>query len=77
MAPGGMSAILGLDADKIREVVDQVRKQSGQRVQLANFNSPTQIVISGDLAGVQAAGDALMQAGAKRVDARMGVRELF
>lgn len=66
-APGGMSAILGLDAEKIREVVDKVRTQTGLRVQLANFNSPTQIVISGDLAGVQAAGDALMEAGAKRV----------
>lgn len=66
-APGGMSAILGLDAEKIREVVDKVRAQTGLRVQLANFNSPTQIVISGDLAGVQAAGDALMEAGAKRV----------
>ncbi|MBV9271052.1 MAG: ACP S-malonyltransferase [Candidatus Eremiobacteraeota bacterium] len=67
MAPGGMSAILGLDAAKIREVVDKVRTQTSLRVQLANFNSPTQIVISGDLAGVQAAGDALMEAGAKRV----------
>ena len=34
---------------------------------LANFNSPTQIVISGDLAAVQAAGDAMLGAGAKRV----------
>jgi len=36
-------------------------------VQLANFNSPTQIVISGDLRAVQDAGDALLDAGAKRV----------
>jgi len=67
MAPGGMSAILGLEAQKIREVVDATRAQTGLRVQLANFNSPTQIVISGDLAGVQTAGDGLMEAGAKRV----------
>jgi [acyl-carrier-protein] S-malonyltransferase len=66
-APGGMSAILGMDAAKIREVVDRVREQTGQRVQLANFNSPTQIVISGDLRAVQAAGEALLEAGAKRV----------
>lgn len=66
-APGGMSAVLGMDAEKIREVVDGVRAQSGKRVQLANFNSPAQIVISGDLSAVQAAGEALLEAGAKRV----------
>jgi [acyl-carrier-protein] S-malonyltransferase len=66
-APGGMSAVLGMDAEKIREVVERTKQQTGQRVQLANFNSPAQIVISGDLAAVQAAGDALLEAGAKRV----------
>lgn len=66
-APGGMSAVLGMPAEKIREVVEYVKQQTGQRVQLANFNSPAQIVISGDLAAVQAAGDALLEAGAKRV----------
>jgi [acyl-carrier-protein] S-malonyltransferase len=67
LAAGGMSAVLGMQADAIRTVVDRVREQSGQRVQLANFNSPSQIVISGDLLAVQAAGDALLAAGAKRV----------
>jgi len=66
-APGGMSAVLGMDAARIREVVDRVKAQTGARVQLANFNSPSQIVISGDLSAVQAAGDALLEAGAKRV----------
>ena len=66
-APGGMSAVLGMDADRIRSIVDDVRAKNGGRVQLANFNSPTQIVISGDLAAVQAAGDALLEGGAKRV----------
>lgn len=67
LTPGGMSAVLGLDAQRIRSVVDATRERSGGRVQLANFNSPTQIVISGDLAAVQSAGDAMMEAGAKRV----------
>lgn len=66
-APGGMSAVLGMDAEKIREIVERVKAQTGARVQLANFNSPAQIVISGDLSAVQAAGDALLEAGAKRV----------
>ena len=67
LAPGGMSAVLGLDATKVREVADAVRAQTGGRVQLANFNSPTQIVISGDLVAVRSAGDAMLEAGAKRV----------
>jgi [acyl-carrier-protein] S-malonyltransferase len=67
VAAGGMSAVLGMDASEIRRVVDEVRASTGLRVQLANFNSPAQIVISGDLRGVQAAGDALLAAGAKRV----------
>ena len=68
LAPGGMSAVLGLEASAIRDVVDRRRAQSsGKRVQLANFNSPTQIVISGDLEAVRAAGDAMLAAGAKRV----------
>ncbi|HET7815703.1 MAG TPA: ACP S-malonyltransferase [Candidatus Baltobacteraceae bacterium] len=66
-APGGMSAVLGMDANRIREIVDRVRGENGGRVQLANFNSPTQIVISGDLHAVQHAGEALTEAGAKRV----------
>lgn len=67
LAPGGMSAVLGMHADEIRRIVDQTRAATGLRVQLANFNSPSQIVISGDLEGVRAAGDAMLEAGAKRV----------
>ena len=66
-AAGAMSAVLGMDATAIREIVERVKSQTGGRVQLANFNSPSQIVISGDLAAVQTAGDALLEAGAKRV----------
>ncbi len=67
LARGGMSAILGLDAAQVREVIAGVRAQDGGRVALANFNSPTQIVISGDLDAVVTAGQAMIAAGAKRV----------
>lgn len=62
---GGMSAILGLEAAQVREVLERVR--GGGRVGLANFNSPTQIVISGELDAVQRVGHAMLDAGAKRV----------
>lgn len=67
LAPGGMSAVLGLDANAVRAVVDNARSTTGKRVSLANFNSPTQIVISGDLDAVRNAGEAMLAAGAKRV----------
>ena len=67
MAPGGMAAVLGLEADRLRPIVERMQRENGDRVQLANFNSPTQIVISGDLGAVQRAGEEMLKAGAKRV----------
>ncbi len=66
-AQGGMSAVLGMPAPRIREIVERITSRGAGLLQLANFNSPAQIVISGDLAAVQAAGEALLEAGAKRV----------
>lgn len=67
IAPGAMSAVLGLDAAIIERVVEEARSSGAGRVALANFNAPSQIVISGDLNAVQQAGDAMLEAGAKRV----------
>ncbi len=64
-APGAMDAVLGLDVAAIREVVERAAERG--RVQLANFNSPSQIVISGDVAAVEYAAALALDAGAKRV----------
>lgn len=64
-APGAMAAILGLEADAVREAVDAARDAG--RVRLANFNAPSQIVVSGDRAAVARAGELASAAGAKRV----------
>ena len=70
---GAMSAILGLDADKIATIcaeVENQRKNSGETdyvVSVANYNCPGQIVITGEAAAVEKAGEALKKAGAKRV----------
>lgn len=66
-ARGGMTAILGLQAEQVREVLQRVSGANVGRVAMANFNSPTQIVISGDIAAVQAAAQSMLDAGAKRV----------
>jgi [acyl-carrier-protein] S-malonyltransferase len=66
-AQGAMAAVLGLDPQKLRLVVAKTVAQAAGRVQLANFNAPGQIVISGDAEAVRIAGEAALEAGAKRV----------
>lgn len=47
--PGGMAAIIGLDAETLEGICQEVRLQRpASSVQIANYNSPGQIVISGD-----------------------------
>ena len=60
---GAMSAILGLTATEVDEVVRSLHLQ----VWVANFNCPGQSVISGTGEAVLAAAEALKQRGAKRV----------
>lgn len=62
---GAMAAILGLDAEPLKEVCDQVTAE-GEVVQLANINCPGQIVISGTKLGVEKASELAKEAGAKR-----------
>lgn len=58
--PGGMVCVIGLD----REMVYKVAKESGSEV--ANLNSPGQIVISGTKENISKAIELANQAGAKR-----------
>lgn len=64
MQPGTMGAIIGLDADKVNEVCEEA-KETGV-VCPANYNSPGQIVISGDVDGVRQAMVLAKEKGAKR-----------
>jgi [acyl-carrier-protein] S-malonyltransferase len=64
---GAMAAVLGLAPDALRTAVAQAVERGAGRVQLANFNAPGQIVISGDAEAVRVAGELAMEAGAKRV----------
>ncbi|MFZ1016372.1 MAG: ACP S-malonyltransferase [Candidatus Cybelea sp.] len=64
---GGMSAVLGLPAEQVRSVLERLAGENVGHVAMANFNSPTQIVISGDVSAVQAASQPMLDAGAKRV----------
>ncbi len=59
---GAMSAVLGLDVEKIRNICQETEGI----VSIANDNCPGQIVITGEVQAVQAASVRLQEAGAKR-----------
>ena len=62
--PGAMAAIIGLDAEALDAVVAEAR--SAGIVQAANYNAPTQIVISGEVDAVRAAMALATERGAQR-----------
>lgn len=64
--PGKMAAILGLDEARVAEICAEATARGGI-AQVANDNCPGQVVISGDLPGMEAAMAALAAAGARKV----------
>jgi [acyl-carrier-protein] S-malonyltransferase len=63
--PGAMAAVIGLDPDQLREIC--ARAATYGVVTLANLNSPTQIVISGEDTAVDHAATLAEEEGAQRV----------
>lgn len=64
---GAMSAVLGLDAEKIAEVCEKTQQETQKVVSIANYNCPGQIVITGQKEAVELAGTRLADEGARRV----------
>ncbi|SNZ09033.1 [acyl-carrier-protein] S-malonyltransferase [Persephonella hydrogeniphila] len=60
---GGMAAIIGLSSDEIEKVL----KNINGIVEIANYNSPEQTVISGEKEAVEKAMEVLKEKGAKKV----------
>ena len=65
--PGGMAAVLGLDAEPVTELCARAAAETGHYVGLANDNCPGQIVISGHEIALAAAIELLSAAGARKV----------
>lgn len=59
---GAMTAVLGMDADKLEEICSKVEGQ----VSIANYNCPGQIVITGEEGAVAKAAALAAENGAKR-----------
>ena len=64
---GAMSAVLGLDAEKIAEICEKTQQETQKVVSIANYNCPGQIVITGQKEAVEIAGTRLADEGARRV----------
>ncbi len=62
-APSTMAAILGLPDEKVEQLCNEI---TDEVVVCANYNCPGQIVISGTIAGIDAACEKMKAAGAKR-----------
>jgi len=67
LGPGGMAAVLGMEAEVVEEVCRLASQESGQPVQLANDNCPGQLVISGSEAALTRALELLKERGARRL----------
>ena len=63
--PGIMAAILGTTTTPIEEICERASKEAGLVVP-ANFNTDDQVVISGEIAGIERAMELAKEAGAKR-----------
>jgi len=63
---GTMASVLGMKAEEIEAVVEKCRGD-GLDVGVANYNSPAQTVISGEVGAVNTCAEALKEAGARRV----------
>jgi [acyl-carrier-protein] S-malonyltransferase len=66
MTEGTMAAVIGLEADAVAAVCEEVRA-GGDMVVVGNLNAPGQVVVSGSLPGVERAGAAARERGARRV----------
>ncbi len=66
-SPGGMAAVLNLEDEALESVCRQAAEETGGVVQIANYNSPGQIVISGDKTTLDRACELAKERGARRV----------
>jgi [acyl-carrier-protein] S-malonyltransferase len=73
--PGAMAAILGETSRPIDQICAEA-SQEGALVVPANYNAPGQVVISGEVAGVERAMELLKEAGARRA-VRLNVSGAF
>lgn len=65
-APGGMVALIGLNGEAVHEIIS-LAQADGFCVWVANYNSPSQVVIAGDDAGLARAVELAQERRVKRI----------
>jgi [acyl-carrier-protein] S-malonyltransferase len=55
--PGSMAAILGVEDEQVSAICARAADETGSLVQVANFNAPGQVVVSGERSGVERASE--------------------
>lgn len=64
--PGSMGAVIGLPDETVEQVINRVSEEEGEKIYIANYNGPGQLVISGTRNSVKKACKELKNLGAKR-----------
>ncbi len=64
---GGMCAILGLSVEEVEALCSKVNSSDGEQVVIANYNTPVQLVVSGNGEAVEKVARLAQEKGAKRV----------
>jgi [acyl-carrier-protein] S-malonyltransferase len=66
-SPGCMAAVLKMDDSEVEEACREAGEETGKAVQIANYNSPGQVVSSGDNEGMARAIELLKERGGRRI----------
>jgi [acyl-carrier-protein] S-malonyltransferase len=66
-SPGGMAAVLKLDDATVEQACKEASSETEKAVQIANYNSPGQVVISGDSEALSRAIALLQERGGRRI----------
>jgi [acyl-carrier-protein] S-malonyltransferase len=66
-SPGGMAAVLKMEDAVVEQACKEASASTGQAVQIANYNSPGQVVISGDKEALARAIELLRGRGGRRI----------
>lgn len=66
-SPGGMAAVLKMGDQDVEDACRQASDETGRPVQIANYNSPGQVVVSGDEQALSRAIELLKEKGGRRI----------
>lgn len=66
-SPGGMAAVLKMEDAEVEQACKEATGETGKAVQIANYNSPGQVVISGDSEALARAIELLRERGGRRI----------